>query len=88
MTKWYDRRGEGHGVYAELPEGNAHWYGLPPYVKPGAANGHDVVSFCHPGDNADSYQSWMRIVPSGANASEAFIVLRFTNRASKCAIFG
>ncbi|MBQ2629127.1 MAG: hypothetical protein IJG13_05555, partial [Kiritimatiellae bacterium] len=88
VTKWADRRGEGFGGYAELPEGNAYWYGLPPYVKPGVANGHDLVSFCYPGSNDNSYQSWMRIVPSGENACEAFIAQRIVNRSNKCSIFG
>ncbi len=87
VTKWADRRGEGFGGYAELPEGNAYWYGLPPYVKPGEANGHDLVSFYHDG-NEDSRQSWMRIVPSGENACEAFIAQRIVNRSVKCSIFG
>ena len=88
VVKWSDRRGDGYGVYAEIPADSAYYSGRAPYVVPGAANGHDVVSFVHDNSNSSDYQSWMRIVPSGDNGYEAFVALRFANRGTTPSVFG
>lgn len=88
VVKWSDRRGDGYGVYAEIPADSAYYSGRAPYVVPGAANGHDVVSFVHDNSNSTDCQSWMRIVPSGENGREAFVALRFANRSTTPSVFG
>ena len=88
VVKWSDRRGDGYGVYAEIPSDSAYYSGRAPYVVPGAANGHDVVSFVHDNSNSSDCQSWMRIVPSGENGREAFVALRFANRGTTPSVFG
>ena len=88
VVKWSDRRGDGYGVYAEIPSDSAYYSGRAPYVVPSAANGHDVVSFVHDNSNSTDCQSWMRIVPSGENGREAFVALRFANRGTTPSVFG
>ena len=88
VVKWSDRRGGGYGVYAEIPADSAYYSGRAPYIVPGAANGHDVVSFVHDGKNDIDCQSWMRVVPSGDNGYEAFVALRFANRSRTPSVFG
>ena len=88
VVKWSDRRGDGYDVYAEIPAELSNYYGFAPHVVPSAANGHDVVSFRQGGQMDIAFQSWMRIVPSGNNGYEAFVVHRVLDRYTQSTVFG